>query len=263
MKNNAGAIKFIIIFILILFLVSNFTSCHSDFFNLFNNKIMVGDFNVLGRKYEFTDGTAYEVRLENIAFENFTGEVTLNDTLRNELIITTDDNIFSSLSVKKDDENGIITISGNTDYKYSPSEFGIEIGKNVENIKIDGTYDIDLIYSSINNLTIELNGAVSGSVTCDFADTVTLKTGGATEAALSGRAKKLTVTAEGVSKISGFKMSADAVEVNAAGSSTAEVTANAELAVEITGEAKVYYRGAPVITKREIFGLGELISAAE
>lgn len=224
---------------------------------------MTGDRNVLPRSYELTDG-AYRISVSDISNESGTDlRFTVDETRKDELVITTDDNIFTTLKVEVDRETREISISGDSKKRYAPSEFEISLGVPVSAVTLSGGYDVEMLLPTSKELALTVSGAIDGEITLENASSLTVDISGAAELELAGRAADFTVKASGAAEISAYKLRTETAAVNVAGAAELELFVAETLDATVDGAANVYYKGDPKTVRPTVRGLGVIAPASD
>jgi Protein of unknown function (DUF2807). len=247
--------------ILLLTVVLLLTSC-SGLAGLLNRKEMTGDGNVLGRKYEMTSDTPYRIIVKDISIDNYNNtNLIFDETLADELVISTDENIFLSFEVTVNDANKTITVSGDTGLSYVPTTFEITVGGLVSDINIAGGYNADIKFDTVKQTKIDVAGAVDADISYANAESAVISIAGAAELKLSGNIERIKADVAGAADIKGYELAADIADITIAGTSNIELTVNSELNADISGSSYIHYKGDGVIKKSDVAGFGEIIKA--
>ena len=242
----------------LLTMVLILTSC-SGIPGLFK-KSMTGDGNVLGRSYEMTGDPAYKIIIKDIAMNNYDKtSLIFDEALGDELVISTDENIFLSFDVDVNDIAKTITVSGDVNLQYAPTMFEITVGGLVSDINLSGGYNVDIKFDTVKRPVIKVAGAISGNVSCTDTEVIAFEIAGAVDLKLSGNTAEITADISGATDIKGYELSADIANVSIAGASEIELTVNNELYAGMSGASYIRYKGDGKIMKSDIAGLGEII----
>ena len=248
--------------ILLLTVILVFTSC-SGLVGLFNKKKITGDGNVLGRSYEMTGDTPYRVVVKDISIGGVgivnPANLIFDESLADELVISTDENIFLSLTVEVNDANKTITVSGDANTECTPTSFEITVGGLVSDINLAGGYNADIKFDTVKQTKLDIAGAVDGTISYTDSESSVIKAAGAVDLKLSGNIQRMQTEVAGAATIKGYELSADLADISIAGASEIELTVNNELYAEMSGTTLIRYKGAAEIKKSDIAGFGEII----
>ncbi|MFA6948334.1 MAG: DUF2807 domain-containing protein [Eubacteriales bacterium] len=213
-----------------------------------------GDKNVLPRTYTLDPAVEYTLDLTGIELGEVFGAdggripytVSIDPTLADTMVITTDENIFSSLEITL--EGNAISVHGGEGSSYLPSEFDITFGCEVVSLDADGALDINLSHASASPLEITLAGAVSANVAADRMASAAFKLSGAADIAASGVCSYLTAELSGAASLDALKLDSENADVSAAGASSAKVNVSGKLNGSVDGAAEIRYTGSPDVT---------------
>jgi hypothetical protein len=165
------------------------------------------------------------------------GELTIEQTGKESLTITADDNLLPLLT---SDVNGTQLVLGTqARTSVSPSKpivYKLEVGKLVE-IAVTG------------NAVIVANGIVS--------DQLKIEASGSTKMTLSGQAERQEISIAGSGDYQASELKSKDVRITITGSGNAVIAASEKLDVNITGSGSIEYIGDPVVTK-SITGSGDV-----
>ena len=223
-----------------------------------------GDLNVLPRTYKLSEST-YTLNiteLENEAAAEIPMNIRVDEMLADTMVITTDDNIFSTLTVEIDEEEKVINIAGNPKKRYSPSEFEIAVGVPVSTLKLEGAYSLSMLLPTVKELELDISGAVLGEIIAEQASKITAGIQGAAELEFDGKSAEFILLAEGVAKIDASSLRTEKSVITLRGAATAQVYATESLEATVEGTASVVYHGHPREIKTDISGLGEVVEAS-
>lgn len=236
----------------LLFSVSAMLSAQSCSLGGKNN--LDGDKNVLPRTYELT-GQAYNLTITGLSFgASKVNIVTLDETQKDALVITTDDNVFSSLKVEIDGEN--ITITGDETKVYLPSELEITLGVPASSVTLDGAWTLGGAVSGVKSFSLTVNGAAQAELVTERLDSMALTVNGAAAITLEGFASSFIAEVNGTANLDAKKFETEYCEATLSGASNAAVNVTDTLKASINGTANISYRGDPQNVEKSISGLG-------
>ena len=233
--------------VLLFFLFASFQS------NAYRrNKKFVGNGNVITKTVKTGDydkikligsfdlklvkGTEGDIRVEA---EDNLQEIVKIETEGNTLVIRTKDNV--SFSTKK---GFLITV---------PFE-------EISEINITGSGDVET--KDVIRAT-DFDASITGSGDLDLkieATSLQTKITGSGDVDVSGTTDKLYLRISGSGNFEGYKLNSENTEISIAGSGNAEVVANRELDVKISGSGDVSYKGRPDKLNLKTSGSGEVSS---
>lgn len=218
-----------------------FSSCYK--------KRVKGDQNIVEKEIPITDYNKIQLSISgNLTYEQKTDSEPY-------LLIKTDENIFSLLSITTSDSTLVIESEKNI----KPSEFSIVTNsKRLMEIALEGSTKIDLkgkLISDSMRLKIAGSGTIkTDSLICKFLD---IKIGGSGDIRLKGVASNAKFAIAGSGDIRAYELQADTVTCKIAGSGDIQVTAHRLLDINIAGSGDVKYKGEPKVSQ-SIAGSGKI-----
>lgn len=165
------------------------------------------------------------------------GRLIIEQNGREELTITTDDNLLQYLRTEVQDgtlrigTDGFANLDPTSDVTYRLSV------KNLGSISVEGGAEVDVRGVRTDELSIKVNGA--GQIT------------------IAGVATRQNVTVSGAAEYRAAEFKTSDTTITISGAGEAVVAAEKTLDVQITGAADVEYLGDPTVTKN-ITGIGSL-----
>jgi len=246
--------KKLISLILILTLLFCCTSCR------IGGKTMDGDKNVLERTFKIEGGGVWALVVENITFSAGAVDsyIRTGSMYGSAVKIATDDNIFTSLDVIIDEENKTITVSGDQQYTYNPSEFAITLGTDFNKLRIDGDFELDILKETGGELDITVNGAAEGDITTERLSTMKLTVNGAADLELTGTCEQLLLEGNGAMELDADDCKAVNANVKLSGAAIADIYVSGELYIETNGTCAVTVEGNPTVKQQAINGLSTI-----
>lgn len=136
--------------------------------------------------------------------------------------------------------------------------YNLEI-KDLQNISIAGTGDIELGQLHTSNLTISGKGTGSLRGDLTISDKLDVDMAGTLTTTLRGSAKLQTLRASGNIKYNALDLKTDTSQIQASGNGHIDVYAEDSLKITLSGNAKVRYKGSPSVSQ-EVSGTGKLES---
>lgn len=215
---------------------------------------VTGDKNVLPRTYNLDADTQYSVDITGVDLGDVIGvdgnkisyTVNIDPSLADSMIITTDENVFSSLEVTLDGDK--IKITGEEGRSYLPSEFDITIGCETAALIADGVFDISYMHVSSSPFSLNISGAVSLKAVTERTEAADITISGAASVTAEGSCGYLSASLSGAAELSSYKFEADTADVSALGASSAEVNVLTALNATVDGAGEIRYRGEPTLT---------------
>lgn len=165
------------------------------------------------------------------------GRVVLEQTEKDSLSVSADDNLLSYLTSEV--KNGILTlgIKNNTSFN-THNEIAYKVTvKNLKELNISGSGDIDAKKIKTDKLKVVVSG--SGKVT------------------LQGEASTQEINVSGSGSFDGENLKCKTVKIDIAGSGNGVVNASEKLDANISGSGSVEYLGNPTLTQ-DISGSGSI-----
>jgi RNA polymerase sigma factor (sigma-70 family) len=158
------------------------------------------------------------------------GSVTIKQTGKEKLTVTTDDNLLPLLLAEVEDGKLVLKNAKSVNMKPSKNiSYTMEV-KELANLQIDGAGKFNVVNLDGDACAVTINGA--GTIT------------------LQGKSGKLSFNIHGSGYVQAEDLQADKVSVSIPGSGTAIVNASESLKVSIQGSGAVEYVGNPEVTKK-------------
>ncbi len=165
------------------------------------------------------------------------GKITIQQTGKESLTITADDNILPLLESRVADNVLYLTMKKDTSFTPTkPIEFVVEV-KSLEDLKIDGVGSMEVKDIQGKQLSIDFDGV--GSMT------------------IAGRVDVLTLNLAGVGSFQGENLQVRQATVRHSGVGSAVVNVSEKLDVTVSGVGSVEYIGSPQVQK-SVQGLGSV-----
>lgn len=232
---------------------------------VFMRRAVEGDKNVLPRKYALDAGAPWTIEITDIDLD-WTGNVkyciTLDESLEDSVVITTDENIFNSLKV--DIEGNTVKIKGDRDKRFAPSEFEIIIGVPTASLSADGGFVINAsipVSTPAKSLALTINGGAEINLACDMLESLSLDVNGAAEANLEGSCSALKASFTGAGSLHAYPLQTETAEITVNGAASAEVSVSGILKAAINGAGDIKYKGEPQV-EQTINGAGSVVPFA-
>ena len=231
------------------------TSC-----SFFGRGAVEGDKNVLPRTYQLDPTVAYTVSVSGINLDHpgdFQSFITVDDSLKDAVVVTTDENVWQSLKIAV--EGDTVTVVGDENTKFAPSEFEIAIGVAPKKLELSGGYTVNYLLHDGTSADISSEGAANINLAADrMMTSLDIHISGAGSAALEGNAERLGVSIEGAGSIKGYSMTVGDASITMSGAGSAEVNVTGVLDVSINGTGSLTYKGSPKEVNQSIEGLGSV-----
>jgi len=245
------------IFTLMILMCVMFTASSCS---MLRTKSMDGDGNVLERTFKIEQDGVWELNVEdiNISASNVEAFIRTGSVYGNALKIATDDNVFTSLTVTIDEVNHVITVEGDEQISYSPTEFAITLGVPFGKLDIDGGFVLDVLKESGKTLELDIDGAASGTIVTEPLDTLMIEVNGAAELELTGRTNNLLLDGEGMVNIDAKSCEALNANIKLEGAANASIYVTGELYAEASGTCAITCKGNPTVKQQSINGLSTL-----
>ena len=221
-----------------------------------------GDKNVLPRTYSLDAGAPWIIEIADIDLDwigNVKNYITLDESLEDTLVITTDENIFNSLKV--DIEEYTVKIRGDRNKRFAPSEFEIAIGVPTASLSADGGFVINASIPSstpAKSLALTIKGGAEINLVCDMLESLSLDVNGAADANLEGSCSALKASFAGAGFLHAFPLQTETAEITVNGAASAEVSVSGSLKAVINGAGDIKYKGEPQVD-RIVNGAGSVV----
>ncbi|HHX53697.1 MAG TPA: DUF2807 domain-containing protein [Clostridiales bacterium] len=226
------------------------------------SRAVEGDKNVLPRTFSLDAGAPWIIEIADIDLDwarNIKHYITLDESLEDSVVITTDENIFNSLKV--DIEGNTVKIKGDREKRFAPSEFEIIIGVPTASLSADGGFVINASIPSstpAKSLALTINGGAEINLACDMLESLTLDVNGAAEANLEGSSSALKANIDGAASLHAFPLQTETAEITINGAASAEVSVSGSLKAAINGAGDIKYKGEPQV-EQTINGAGSVV----
>jgi len=210
-----------------------------------NGKTLNGDRNVEIKEVSLAD-SEYRLVIEDIQFtggRNWSGKIVIDESLRNEVVLSTDRNILNTINITVDDER--IMVRGDRDFRYDSTEFEIRIGAKVNDFAIDGAFELQMDVPSVTEFSGTINGAVDGNMAFGQLDRFSLNINGAGTISIKGESERSAIVINGAGEIRAFDFRTENTDITINGTGTGNVYAANALHVSINGVGNVTYDGNP------------------
>lgn len=198
---------------------------------------------------------------ESIEQENFTGlsingvfEVILHPGQAHSITMTGDENLIKEIKVELKD--GILDIRSEKNFK-SKDAVKIDVyAEKFEKINIAGAAECeaDAVLSG-DRLDLDIGGA--GDISFDFElGILDMNISGAGTMEFKGTADELDVQISGAANLNCYELKTHKTKLRMSGAGNAEVYADEELTVNLSGLGRVSYKGSPPVVNKKVSGLG-------
>jgi len=203
---------------------------------------------------------AYTLRVSGLSFSadqgKFAVDLVIDESLAREVRLTVDSNIAEFISVHCG-EDGVITVKTEEQRLLAPTRLRLVVGAPVGRLILNGPWNFTYDCPSVEDCTIEINGAANGSLVFGALSRLEAVLNGACSLTLRGTAKQAVFTVNGASRVEAFGLIAGTAAVTINGAGSCEVTARETLDAEINGVGSITYDGSPEV-RRAVRGLGEI-----
>jgi hypothetical protein len=208
-----------------------------------------GNGNIVASELSLSDGI-YALSVENISFGSDTsGKITVNESLDNKVLLKTDNNIAETIDISLDGNK--IVIKGDASKRYNSTSFEIEIGTVINNVDINGGFDIDFNVPSVTDFTANISGAAGGSMSFGRLNSFTLTVNGAASLNLSGESHKSTVNISGAGTLNAFDFHTVDSNVQISGAANCNIYVTGILDASVSGVGSIVYDGNPETVNSE------------
>ncbi|MEM6800194.1 MAG: head GIN domain-containing protein [Bacteroidota bacterium] len=202
-----------------------------------------------------------EIIEESLEQESFTGlsingvfEVILHPGQSHSITMTGDENLIQEIKVEL--KNGILDIRSEKNFKSKKSVKIDVYAENFEEIKIFGAADCsaDEVLSG-DKIHLDIGGAGNIQLAFEVGELDT-NISGAGNLNLSGTADVLDVQISGAANLLSYELETHKAKLRMSGAGNAEVYADEELTVSLSGLGRVSYKGNPPVVNKKVSGLG-------
>jgi len=157
-------------------------------------------------------------------------------------------------------KDGEIYIRTNQERSFVAEEFEVTVYANVAEIEAEGGFEMDIDASLCEELQIEIDGAISGTVENLQAARLIVDVDGAATMVCSGTVEDAFFDLDGVGNIDGTALDCICATVDLSGAGNAELNVLDLLDATITGAGSVTYHGDPIVMEN-IAGIGSVKKA--
>ncbi|MDR2692260.1 MAG: DUF2807 domain-containing protein [Dysgonamonadaceae bacterium] len=239
--------KFTQLFTFIAIAIPFFTSC-----NFSSKNAIYGNYRIVNKEINITDYDEIKVELAaNIVYQQFSDSAPY-------LQVNTDDNLFSSLDIRVEDNQLIIDTK--PDSAIRPTQLTIYTNsKNLKKAHISGSGDFYL-RGEVNAKNFDLKISGSGNVRTDSLLCRNLKVNisGSGNVQLTGAAKEATYTVSGSGNIKAFEFFTQFLKCKISGSGNIEAQPREKLDASISGSGSIRYKGLPASINSSVSGSGKI-----
>lgn len=177
-----------------------------------------------------------------------------------EVKVEAEDNIMDLIEVKKDGDKLEFGFRNNTSLNPTKDIIIYITAPDFHELSASGAGGyVSQGTIKTSEISLDLSGATKVKLALDVTS-VKVDASGASEIILSGNTNSLDVDGSGSTDISAFDLKSQMVNIGISGAGSAQVQAEKNLKVEISGAAHVVYKGNPTVTK-DISGAGRVSAA--
>jgi len=195
--------------------------------------------------------------IENINFRNSTARIVINETLGNEIIISTDENIWQELRTSVESNQSEVRIYSQRNRAITPTELTITTGLPVTELRGNGAWHVEHNHTRITSFAARMDGSVRGEFNFGELESLHLTLNGAGNISLYGNAQHAQFTLNGAGELEAFGLTAETAAVTLNGAGRVSITATEQLDAAINGTGQIIYDGNPTISRR-ITGIGRV-----
>ena len=188
----------------------------------------------------------------------FNAYITFSNT-EEKIEIEANDNLHKKIIVRKEGENLIVKLQNHTTIQGNATLNVYITTTKINSFDISGASSVYLEnVLDAQDVAIELSGAsnFTGDI---FATTLDLNNSGASKATVFGAIDNLDASLSGSSTFGSYELVIKQLAVNLSGSSDASLTVNESIAIDATGASTLKYKGAAVVTHKELSGASQII----
>ena len=245
--------KFTRLFAFIAIALPFFSSC-----NFLSKQGTQGDYQIVHKTIDISDYDEIVVKLNakvaKIIYQQFSDSVPY-------LQVNTDDNIFSALDIRVEDNKLIIDTK--PDSVIQPTQLTIYTNsKNLKSAQMTGVGELYL-RGEVNAENFDMNVSGVGNIRTDslLCENLNVNISGVGNAKLIGAAKESSFTVTGVGNIKAFDYLVQSANCKVTGVGNIEVYPKAKLDASVSGAGKIKYKGAPDSTNLSVSGGGKIEKA--
>ena len=256
--------KKIILIISSVFIILTLTACG------FAKTTYIGTGEILKKK-EVLENKAYSFNLKDVYFEDLSANIYLknSDVEESYVMVKTNENILSEISISNDSNN--IKITGNKNHRYSTSSFeiylvnikvnsfnvstGIQFANEENtlseevNIYISGALDANLNLEGVKRISIDTSGAANIQMPNVSLEKVSLSVSGALDIVGNGYCNTGNIKVSGASKVEFGELVFKELSAKVSGSMIINATVTDTLNLDGSGYLTLYIKGDPKINK--------------
>jgi hypothetical protein len=266
MKKSSLILRYTIIGIFATVLVTSlaFRSCSSAKLNqrmeIFSETEIIGNGKIIDKIIPVNEFDTINV--------NGKFDVIIENGKKNNLILTTDENIIPSIEVST--INQVLNIQSHDGISVHPKV--VITSDHIHNLNLSGKSELHADNLTSDQLNITMNGKSTGYVKGNMkslvfnlngkselhailphADRISIIINGKGTLYLTGETKNLMITSHGKAEVIAKDLLADTVVIQSTGETTLSVHAVKSLTLQAFGKSDIQYSGNPIIT-RSIFG---------
>lgn len=220
----------------------------------------------LANKSNVLTNEPYKLIVDDLSFicpdlDDFEPVLIVDESLDDKITVETDSNVVEYLSIEIDEDNKKITVSGKPLEKYEITELKITLGTPIYGLELNGAFDIDVNSVSAKDVSLNLEGTVSGSLQFGQLDSCVIIADGVADLSISGSCGSCTSVINGVATIKAFDFLTKTTDVQMNAVGTYEVYATELLKATLEGVGEILYKGDPQQVQQKIDGVGSIEEA--
>lgn len=154
-------------------------------------------------------------------------------------------------------KNGEIKIGTTSSKRFKDKNFHAVIHANIANCEFAGSYEVEWNCAPVDNMNINMSGAMKCNINKMDCKNLDIKTSGASELTINGKAENADFQMSGASEYRAKELVCKNVEAQLNGASEMEISVSDLLDVEVHGAGEVNYYGSPKV-EQEVHGAGRV-----
>lgn len=220
-----------------------------------------GEGEVVAKSETLAAGSDYKLVVKDLLVSDGTINIAYTEEEEPSVAVSTNTNISEKLKLEVSE--GVISIEGDSDLYFKPTEFTINISGKLKDLDIGDAFKLNIEQPDMDEFKLFIRGASKGTIKLGKTDKFELKTNGGANVTIEGECDKAVMDINGVGIIDAYGLIAKEAEVSVNGAAKLYVYASEKLTASVNGIGNIIYDGNPPVVVPQINGLGKIKSKGE
>ena len=202
------------------------------------------------------DEAGFSLEIRDISLQgnfNFSPSIVIDETLGDEIVLTTDDNIAELIRV--DQRGSSIVVSGG---RFRPSELIIATGLPITELSVGGSWSISHSCTRVTEFSAQIRGSVRGGFAFGALDRLSLQLSGSGRLSMEGAAEHARLTLSGSGDLNAFGLQAETADITISGSGRADITVAEQVNATVSGSGRLGLQGTAEHARLLLSGSGNI-----